>query len=151
MAHAREQVRDAVDTLLSASPTEWQIVFNSRIAPARDVTPYLLVYIESETTEPLDIHPGYTMMREMMLTVKARTRVIEGEQLEDKLDAMAEEIEQTLTTTALRAAVPKLKTLTLIGSNSDLVEDENERTFAEVALDWRVQVMTNEGVPETLV
>ena len=153
MSHVRKQVRDAVGTLLSAAPVKWQRVFKARSAPARDVLPYLLVYIADENSDAQDIHAGFLQLREMTLSVSGRVRIVEGEALEDSLDAMAAEIETTLTTTALKAQLGnKLKHLELVSSRpDDDATDEHERTYAEIALDWRVQVHTAEGAPETLI
>lgn len=154
MAHVREQVCSAVDTLLSASPTNWNEVFQARLGPSRDVMPYLLVYVESEDVTALDIHSGHLQQRNMNLTVKGRYRNdINGETLEQELNAIATEIETTLTVAALKTELGgKLKQLLLSTTVSDPVVAEDEsRTFAEIALDWQVQVHTVEGDPETLV
>ena len=152
MAHARKQLRDAVVTLLSAAPVKWRHVFNTRFAPTRDVTPYLLVFIESEISTAQDLHSGFLQQRDMNLSIHGHLRVVEGEDLEDAMDAMAVEIEKTLTQTDLKAALGnKLKILELIASSSEIVIDDNERTYAEIALGWRVQLFTTEGDPETLV
>lgn len=154
MAHVRDQVCSAVDTLLSAGSTNWREVFQARLGPSRDVMPYLLVYVESEDVTALDIHAGHLQQRNLQMTVKGRYRNdIDGEALELALNAMAAEIETTLTFAALKSALGgKLKQLFLTSTVSDPVvaEDEN-RTFAEIALDWQVQIHTVEGNPETLV
>ena len=53
--HARKQVRDAVATLLNASPVNWQLVTPSRIASSRQVWPYLMVFADGETSEPITV------------------------------------------------------------------------------------------------
>jgi len=151
MAHVRKQIRDAVGALLSAAPVNWQRVFKTRIAPARDVAPYLLVFLGAETEQPLDIGDNYLMQRDISLSVRGHLRIIEGEALEDAMDAMAAEIETTLTVASLRGALPKLKQLYLVASDSDMIEEENERAYAEISLEWQVQIHTYEGQPETLV
>lgn len=152
MPHARQQVRAAAAGLLTAAPTNWQRVFQSRAGPARDVLPYLLAYVGAETIEPLDIHPGHLQYRDMTLSVRGRIRDIDGEETETALDALASEIEATLTFAALKAALPKLKNMQLVSvAAADDGTEEYERTYAEIALDWQVRVHTIEGSPETLV
>lgn len=153
MAHVRKQIRDAVGAILSAAPTTWQRVFKTRLAPARDVTPYLMVYIDSETVDVETIHSAGPYERLMTLTVIGRSRVTDGEALEDTLDAMASEIETTLTATALRTELSNGSVwLVLQSSSSDLeVEDDNERVYAQVALEWEVRLYTAESLPETIL
>ncbi|MCP5008832.1 MAG: hypothetical protein GY942_02510, partial [Aestuariibacter sp.] len=142
MPHVRTQIREAVGAILSASATTWKRVFETRLAPARDVTPYLMVWIDAETIGASTIHETPLQEREMSLTIVARSRVTDGETLEDTLDTMAAEIETTLTDTALRSELSNNNVwLTLKSSSSDLqVEDENERIYAQVALDWEVRL-----------
>ncbi len=145
MAHIRTQIREAVGTILSTSPTTWQRVFSTRLAPARDVTPYLMVWIDAETIGASTIHTTATQERELLLTVVARSRVTDGEVLEDTLDAMAAEIETTLTDTALRSTLSNNNVwMVLKSTSSDLqVEDENERICAQVALEYTVRLFTD--------
>ncbi len=153
MSHVRTQVRDAVGSILDASPVSWKRVFNTRLSPSRDITPYLMVWIETETIGASTIHDTATQEREMGLTVVARYRVTEGEAMEEALDVMAAEIETTLTSTALRSELSNNSVwLTLKASTSDLqVEEEDERVFAQIALEWDVLLFTEENAPETIV
>ena len=155
MAHARKQVRDAVGTLLSAgTPTNWKRVFKTRITPSRDVMPYLMVFIGPEVNAPLEVHQGPDIQREMQLSVRGRVRISgDGEPVEDDMDALAAEVESKLTFAALNTALGgKLQDLYLQASDQNIVEDDdNDRTYAEVALDWLVQVNTAEGDSETLI
>jgi len=153
MAHVRKQIRDAVGTVLSAAPTNWDRVFETRLSPSRDVTPYLMVYIDAETVSPSTIHVGAVQERQMTLTTIGRTRITDGESMEDALDAMAVEIETTLTDTALRTELSNDSVwLTLQSTSSDLaVEDDNEREYAQVSLGWEVRLYTDENLPETIV
>lgn len=153
MAHVRKQIRDAVAGLLSAAPVEWKRVFASKTPPDRDVLPYLLVYVDSGDYDTLDIHSGHRQQRDYDAVVSCRTRLIDGEDLENKLDAMAAEVESTLTFSALNTALGgKLRSLELVSDSSDNEVQEGEsRTIAEIVLNWRVRVVTIEGNPETLV
>ena len=152
MSHARRQVREAVGTILSDAPSNWRRVFETRMAPMRDVLPYLLVYIESELTDPITVHPTALIHRDMNLIVRGHVRIPDDETVEDEMDAVAAEIETKLTQAALNTQLSsKLKSIYLVSSDTEIVTDENDRTYAAIALTWRVRVTTSEGAPETLI
>jgi len=150
--HVRKQIRDAVGTVLTGGTT-WDRVFNTRVAPARDVTPYLMVFIDTEAISGSTIHTTAVQERTMGLNVIGRSRIVEGEALEDALDAMAAEIETTLTNSALRTELSNNQVwLTLQSTSSDLqVEDENDREYAQVSLEYEIRLFTDEYLPETIV
>lgn len=148
--HVRQQVREAVGAVLSTG--SWNHVFESRIPPQRDVLPYLLVYVESESSENLTIHPQVIQSRQMILSVRGNDRIADNEYVEDAVDALAEEIEQALTHNALNAALGgQLKSIELTNTFIDNVEDDDERQYFSIGLDYLVTVHTLEGQPETLI
>jgi len=152
MAHVRKQIRDAVVKLLKASsPSNWRYVYNSRQPLQREVRPYLLVYIETEEDEDATIHPATLIDRNMTLSIVANVDILKNpETFENTLDSIAADIENRITFTTLNAQLTgAVKGLFLLGSNSQIVTDETERTYGEIALSYRVQVMT-QGDPETL-
>lgn len=152
MAHVRQQIREAAETILNATPTNWSRVFLSRISPQRDLPPHLLVYVSAESSEADDIHVNHLQMREVTLTVRGRHRIVDGELIEEKLDAIASEVETKLKTTAVRALIPGVQSFVLTSTSFDeLVDDEYERSYAEVTMTFRVRIFTTEGVPATFV
>lgn len=155
MAHVQKQIRDAAITLLNAAAgdTTWRRAYGMSQTLARDLLPYVLVYFADEVIEPDDVH-GQELVRESLLTVRARVRILgDGELLEDSMDAVAAAVESALTRSALNALLSnKLYLFTLTATVRDSeAEDENERSFAEVVLDYRVQYATADGQPETLI
>jgi hypothetical protein len=153
MAHARQQVRESAGTLLSASVAGlWNHVFETRIKPARDIYPFLMVYVDSEESTPELIHAPTLVSRDMLLSVRAYLKITDDEGVEDAMDAVAVEIESLLTQTALNTQLSgKLKSLALQSTAMAVDTDENERTSALLSLDWQVRVFTLEGQSETLI
>ena len=154
MAHARQQIREAVGTLLRANPANWGAVFETRIIPSRDIPKYLLVFVDNEIVTTETIHSTAPQMRDISVTILGHTRIVDGnDDYEDWLDAVGAEIESTLTHSALNTALSNKATSSgLVSSEFSIVEDdENNRTYAEIALNWRVRVMTLEGDSETLI
>jgi len=156
MSHCRKQARDAVASLLNASPKRWRKAFATRFPPQRDIGDYLLVFVGDDSIDPLDIHPGHSQWRTLRITVIGRTRPFggneNGEKLENALDGMAVEIEETLTSATLRAELAPSKSahLKLVSISTDMEEDEQDRRFAELQMQYDLRIMTVEGAPETI-
>lgn len=153
MPHARQQMREAAGTVLSASVAGlWNHVFESRIKPSRRIEPFLMVFVDSETTEPSTIHPNPVIARDMVVGIRAYLVITDDEKIEDDMDAVASEIEQIFTFSALNTQLgSELKDLSLVSSDMSIETDDNERTAAVLALDWHARVFTVEGQPETLI
>lgn len=153
MAHAWTQVRGAMVSLLEVNKVSYSRAYPTRIAPARDVKSYLLVYVTSESVQQLSATPDPVQLRSMSITIAARVPLPnESEVVEDRLESMVSEIEGKLTFTALNTALSgKLGHLEYTGSNIDLTTDENERSYAEAQMAWRVDVLTQQSDPETLL
>jgi len=152
MAHAKEQVRKAAATLLDAVVPDLGLIWQHRDPPDRGAGgDYVLVYVESETVETLGIEQDALQRREMLLSIRGRLRDWEGEPDEDRADDFCETIEQTLTFAAMAAQLSnKLHILQLESTGVQEVEDDDARTFLEVALDFRVDVHTTQSAPQTL-
>lgn len=150
MSHARNQVIAAVASLLSAAPTNWERVFKQRIYTDRILRTYLMVYFESEQTEALLIHPANMYRRTMVLRIDAPIRIADYEVLEDTIGAVAEEIETTLTNSALLAVEPNIKDVYLT-QTSVLLDEEQQTTFAMLSTTWLVSYVTAEGEPSVLI
>ncbi|TVO75138.1 hypothetical protein [Sedimenticola selenatireducens] len=139
-------------TLLNASPTAWKVAIKSRLHPMRELLPLLLVYIESETIYQETIHQAGVQSRDLSLVISGRVRIPDNETFEETLDAQSAEIETTLTFAALNTALSgKLGGLTLNSATTEIIEEENERTFAAVNMEYTVKVFTQENSPETLI
>lgn len=160
MAHARQTIREAVATVLAATPTNWGKVFETRLVPNRQVMPFLIVYASDETSAAMMIHPSNIYDRVLTVNVVAMLKMPgtgDGssmtETVEDRMDVVAAEIETKLTTTALGAIVSKAKTLELKSTAMEVVVNETDGSIshAELTQTWAITYNTVEGAPETLI
>ena len=154
MSHARQQVRDAVVTILNTAPTSYNRAYNTRIQPMQQVWPYLMVWTDSETITDRVIHNGGSQMREMSLTIEARLQLPqrETEVLETRMDTVAAEIETKLKLLSLQTALAKVTSCYLTDTRMELAVDQDDvPSFGAVVMNWLIGYTTNEGSPETLV
>jgi hypothetical protein len=154
MTHARQQIREAVATILSGQPIAWQSVTETRIASTRQIWPYLMVFAESDQSNPTTVSDPCVYGRELTLTVAGMLRLPgtgDTYTIEDKMDAVAAEIETKLTQSALRAEVPQVQSLSLASTSLEVVEEDEGIYHGEVITSWRIGYSTLEGVPETLL
>lgn len=155
MTHARQQVREAAATLLKVSPTTWGQVFETRIPSTRAVLPYLLIFSDGETSEAISPNSAGIYLRDLTLLVAGRLRLPgnnDTETVEDRMDALADEVETKLSFAALLAAVPQIKGLRLTGTEMIVVTNEQDAPqYAEVTLSFVARYATAEGTPGTLI
>ena len=152
--HARRQIINSVYNVLTAtSHVEWKHVYKSRLAPQRDVLPFLLIHIDDERDSEMTFTPSPVVLRDMILSIAANVRISNDyEEFEAALDASAAEIESVLTFDAVDTDLGGyLKNLNLQGSISEIIEDEMDRTYARITLTYNVQVVTTMGDSETLI
>jgi hypothetical protein len=156
MSHARQQIREQIATLLKVTPTNWASVFETRIITARAVMPFLLVYVSNESSEQILIHPTGMYQRTASITIHGMLKMPGmgngtslTETVEDRLDAMASEIETKIKSTT----VTKAKGISLQSTDFNVAVNESDGSVshAELIQAWTVQYMTVEGSPDTLV
>lgn len=154
MTHARQQIREAVASILSSNPIAWGSVTKSRIASTLQIWPYLMVFAESEQSDPTTVNDPCIYGREMTLTVAGMLRLPgtgDTYTIEDKMDAVAAEIETKLTQSALRAVVSQVQSLSLTNTSMEVILEDDGIDHAEVILSWRIGYSTLEGVPGSLL
>lgn len=155
MTHARQQVREAVATLLKATPSTWGQVFETRIPSTRAVLPYLMVFSDGESAEPISPNSAGIYLRDLNIVVAGRLRLPgnnDTETVEDRMDALADEVETKLTFAALLAALAQIKGLHLASTEMSVVTDEQGAAqYAEVTLAFVARYATAEGSPATLI
>ena len=152
--HARRQIINSVYNVLTAtSHAEWKHVYKTRLAPQRDVLPFLLIHIDDESDSEMTFTPDPVVLRDMILSIDANVRISnDNEEFEVSLDAAAEEIESVLTFQAVDTDLGGyLKNLNLQGSTSEIIEDDMDRTYARITLTYNVQVVTTMGDSATLI
>lgn len=151
--HARKQIRDAVATLLNASPVNWQLVTPSRIASSRQVWPYLMVFADGETSEPITVTEPMVSQRSLSVAVVGMLRLPgtgDTQTVEDRMDALAEEVETKLTTAAVRGLVA-INSCSLVSTVMDVFIEEESVDHAEVKLVYNIVYTTLDGQPSTLI
>ncbi len=160
MAHARQTLREAVATLLRATPVAWGSVLETRVATTRQLWPFLMVFASEETAVRELIHLTGIYDRSVTLNVVGMLKmpgtgdgIANVETVEDRMDAMAAEIETKLTLSALQAVVPKAQTIALQSTSMEVVTDEASGSIshAELTQTWVVTYETAEGAPSTLI
>lgn len=97
--HVRQQVREALGTLLLGLATSGARVYQSRITPLQDSQlPALLIATNSESIETLGIGINPMLERSLTITITAVAKVVGN--LDNTLDAMIKEVEQVINATA---------------------------------------------------
>lgn len=151
--HGRKQIRDAVAALLNVSPVNWQLVTPSRIASSRQVWPYVMVFSDGETSESITVNEPYVSLRSLSIAVVGFLRLPgtgDTQSVEDRMDALAEEVETKLKSSALRAVVA-VKSCSLISTVMDVFLEEESIDHAEIKMVYEVVYTTLDGFPEVLI
>ena len=154
MTHARQQIREAVATILSRSPVAWKTVSKSRIQSTQQIWPYLMVFAESETSEPSTVDEPSRYGRELTVSVVGLLKLPgtgDTYTVEDRMDECAAEIETKLTQSALRTEVAQVQTLALTGTSMEVILEDDGIDHAEVILSWKIGYSTLEGSPDSLI
>lgn len=143
MTHARRQIREAVATALTGLAATGTRVFQSRMRPAT-VLPCLLIQLGPERVEQ-----GTQALQARELTVIVRGMAKAAADIDDALDAIAEQVE-----TAAQAAgtfgskMPGGLVLTSIDTEFD---DALEQPVGVVVMEYRAGYFTTAGAPGTFV
>jgi len=151
--HARQQIREAVATLLKVSPTAWGPVFETRVPSSRAVLPYLLVFSDGEAVDASSVNYAGIYVRDLNLIVAGRLKLPgnnDTETVEDRMDALAAEVETKLSFATLLATLTQLKGLRLTSTEMLVVTDEQATPqYAEVTLSFVARYATAEAAPTT--
>jgi len=155
MSHARQQICDEVVAILGLSPTTWKAVFGTRLPAVRAVMPFLMVFADSEPTTPVTDNAPLIYQRDMNLIVAGRLRLPgnnDAETVEQAMNDLAEEVETTLTFSALQTRLAQVQRLWLVTTEMVVVQTEDgQPQYAEVTLSFVVRYFTQEGAPGTLL
>jgi hypothetical protein len=156
-AHARQAIREGAATLLKTSPTNWGQVYETRIVKKRPTKDFLIVFSDGDASEKDSIHEVGDYERRCTLVVVGHLRMpgnTDTETIEDRMDAVAAEIETKLTFSTLQAVagLSKLGSLDLTSTEMTVVVDEQDAPdHAEVTLLFVAGYTTAEGSPATLI
>jgi hypothetical protein len=157
MSHVRKTIRNGVVTLLNNSTHAlWTLAYPTRIPPTRQQAwDFIMVYPSEEPVQAELIHSPNVYTREMTLNVIGMLRMpgnTDTQSIEDKMDAMAVDIETRLTYAALSAVVSGVESFYLVSTAMDVIVTEDDKVdHAELSTVWRVGYSTTEGAPETFI
>lgn len=144
MAHVRQQIREAVATLLTGLTTTGARVYQSRIYPLRDSDlPCLLISTDDE--QDVTLGPGENSAQERNLQLSIRCVSKQVTDLDDKLDTMLAEVETALGNQTLSG---KAKALQLESINIEMSDDLEKPVGIATAV-FRVTYYTATGTPAT--
>jgi hypothetical protein len=156
MTHARQQIREAAATLLkAATPVTWGQVFETRIPSSRAVMPYLLIFSDGESMSADSVNLPGVYLRDLNLLVAGRLRLPgnnDTETVEDRMDALAAEVETKLKFSALVTTLTQLKGLRITNTEMTVViDDQDSPQYAEVTVSFVARYATAEALPETFI
>ena len=153
--HARQQIREAVATLLKVSPVTWGPVFETRVPSSRAILPYLLVFSDGESVDSISVNSPGICLRDLNIVVAGRLKLPgnnDTETVEDRMDALASEVETKLAFSALLATLTQLKSFRLASTEMVVViDDQDSPQYAEVTLAFVARYATAEAAPTTLI
>lgn len=156
MTHARQQIREAAAALLkAAAPTTWGLVFETRIPSARAVMPYLMIFSDGESMAADSINLPGVYLRDLNMHVVGRIRLPgnnDTETVEDRMDALAAEVETKLKFSAIVATLTQVKSLRIASTEMNVVvDDQDAPQFAEITMSFVARYATAEALPETFI
>jgi hypothetical protein len=152
--HARTQIRRAAADLLKPEVGgAWALVWQSRIDYPRELWNYLKVYTDREDSQRVSVNSPAARERAISLNIVAMLRVSNNfEEIEDRMDDLAVQIETLLTEDAMRAASALIVSVDLQSSAMDIVLNTDEKIdHAELSLNYAVRYRTLDGAPESLI
>lgn len=144
MSHVRRQIREAAATAVTGLATTGARVFQSRIYPLRDADlPCLLISTDDEQIESDNVTDDFPQRRILTLTVKGVVKATDD--LDDSLDAIAEQVEPALIGNLLGN---RLKQCTLSSISVDF-DDSLEKPVGVVTLQFQTVYFTAPAAPGT--
>jgi hypothetical protein len=151
MSHVRTQVRDLVAEALREIPDMRDAVFASRVNPiALKALPAIMVFTAEEAIETATMGFPRTQLRTLTLFVDVIIAL--REDYDDELDAFQVEVETILGGATFLAdyTAANVQNLTLVSAEKSM-NGEGETTTCATRMGYRVEFVTLENDPETLI
>ncbi len=145
MAHARQQIREAVATLVTGLTTTGSNVYQSRVYPVQDSNlPCLMVStLQDEVMEHYD---GTKQVRELVVTISGHVKA--STDMDDTLDDIAEQVESALYGDQELSGLAKFGGL--MSANIEL-SGEAESPVGVVEMEFKYIYSINGTTPGTLI
>jgi hypothetical protein len=126
MSHTRQDIRDAVVTLLSGATSAGTNVYANRETRAwESELPALFIYTKEETADPRDLS-GRQSIRTLQLVVECK--VVATENVDDDLDTLIDEVEDLLNTANI------VNVLSVLYKNTEITLDSESETEKGVGI-----------------
>ena len=145
MSHARQQIREAVTTLVTGLNSTGGNVFQSRVYRIQQSElPALLIYTTDEEVSRSSFSGGNELERVLGVRVEGFAQATAN--LDDTLDTIQSEVEE-----ALGGELPAgVEDFYLTSASSNLT-GEGEKPIGTVAMDFLCRYRTSELNPETIL
>lgn len=153
--HARQQIRKAIVSMLHRASPLWSIVCDTRLPTRRVVGDFLMVFSDGEASRNDGDDWNPAQARTANISVIGRLGLpgnSDTSSVEDKMDAVAEAIETTLTFATLQAVLPEVKSLALVNTEMTVITDETDQPMhAEISLNYVAEYAIQEGEPSLFI
>jgi hypothetical protein len=141
MTHIRQRIRDEIFSTVTGLSITGDNVFKSRIYPLDSETvPGLIVFTGNEDIDSEEGRVARVQNRNLEVIITGKDKLTSG--LDDRLDAIAEEVE----TSVLSANYTTIQTIDLLSIESD-IEQGAEKPTGEITLTFSVHYLTRDGEP----
>ena len=142
MSHVRQQLRDAVASVLTGLTTTGTRVFTNRVYPA-DVSdcPCLIVRSDGDDVEAQTIHQPYLQVRQTRIQIEAYAEGVDG--FDDEIDTICQEVE----TAIANASSSLVKGMYLRGTRIDF--DQGEQPIGRATMVFTKDLYTQSNAPQT--
>jgi len=142
--HVRQQIREQIGSTLTGLTTTGTRVYQSRIYPLQvDLSPTLLIYTKSETSEPIVIGSSRTVMRILTVVIEAYVKATTNS--DDTIDTITKEVEIAL---AADTTLNGLAKDCYLESTEIDYNGEGEQPIGVASLNFNVSYITAENAPD---
>ncbi len=147
MAHAREQIRDAVVIALTGLTTTGSRVYASRVYPmSEDNMPGIIVYTKTEISSPATLTIPRRIERNLNIMIDAYAKRLND--YDDTVDKICSEVESAIySNAALKTLVKDI----FIAETEIKLSGEAEKPVSIASLTLACRYYTPENNPETLI
>ena len=143
MAHARQQIREAIAALVTGLATTGATVYQSRVYPI-ETMPSLSIYTLSERVDETTMDGDQTRTVDLIIEGRAKVSV----DLDDTLDTIAAEVETALFADQYLGGT--IKSLDLIDTEIEMFDDL-EKPAGVMRLAFSVMYRVNQAAPSVLI
>jgi hypothetical protein len=147
MSHVRQQIREAMATLLTGLPTSADRVYKSRtVALQQEELPAIIVTTGSEEIEGMDIH-GLHLQRTLQINILLKAEV--NINVDDMLDQMALEVETRINASDASKTLNGLCGIITLNGIDIQFDEELQTPLGEALCRFETIYFTYSNDPET--